>query len=113
LMSDKGVDVVVFPKKEDEQGIIIQAKHSQLDRRTGTEAVQEIVAARLWFEQKYDVKFSMAAATNTGFSENARTLAAVNGVELYERAWLRKQLETQGVTHTDVNLCELGRESAV
>ena len=113
FMSDKGVDVVVLPKKEGENGIIIQVKHSHLSRRPRKEAVNEVVTARLWFQQKYSLAFNMAVVTNTEFARSARSLGTVNGVEFYERSWLRKQLRKQGVTQTDINLCELERDRTV
>lgn len=58
--------------------IVVQCKSYK--GKVGVQAVQEVVAARMYYRT-----FRAAVATNSTFTKNARELARRCGVELWER----------------------------
>src|SRR5690606_35643051 len=75
--NDKGVDVVLL---NGENNFLLQVKQTR--SLVGREAIQEIVTAQKYYENKFKVKFQLKAVTNNDFSGTARLLGNANGVTL-------------------------------
>ena len=104
---DKGVDVVAHSRGSDTGGLLIQAKHRrQAGGKADKHAVDEILAAKPFYEEKYGATFQLAVITNCEFNKPARRYSRSQQVEMYERKWLLKNLKEYPVTWQDVNKCQ-------
>lgn len=103
---DKGADVVVHPMQSENPGLLIQVKQRNAGGRPGHEAVDEIVAAIRFYEEKYGTTFKPVVITNRTFTKEAHRLSRTNEVQIYERTWIIENLKQYPVTWTDVNLCQ-------
>ena len=70
------------------------------------EAVNEIIAAKPFYEEKYDTTFKPIVITNRTFTKKAHRLCSTNQVQMYERKWIIENLKQYPVTWTDINLCQ-------
>jgi SNF2 family DNA or RNA helicase/HJR/Mrr/RecB family endonuclease len=102
--NDKGVDVVAM---KDGESYLLQAK--QTISLVGNEAVQEIYAAKNYYEGKFGESFKLAVISNSNFSSSAETLSRTNQVSLIRRSQLEKMISENGVTIQDVNKHESQR----
>jgi len=80
LTGDYGADLIL---KKGGEKIIVQAKRYR--QKVGNSAIQEIVAAKGYYEAD-----KCMVITNSYFTQNAIDLAAANNVELWDRDDLRK-----------------------
>ena len=104
---DKGVDVVARQRGNETEGFLIQAKHRrQVGGKADRHAVDEILAAKPFYEEKYGATFQLAVITNREFNKPARQYSRSEQVEMYERKWLLKSLKEYPVTWQDVNKCQ-------
>jgi len=103
---DKGADVVVIG---DGDSFLIQAK--QTSKIVGKEAVQEIVAAKKFYDSKYKNDFNLVVITNNKVStgETVKALVISNKVELIERKKLKEWLNDCTISFKDVDLQERKR----
>ena len=101
---DKGADVIAHKRQADSCGLLIQVKQCRNDRKPGSSAVREIVAAKPFYQEQYDTNFQPMVITNREFTKQARQLSSQNQVEMYERKWLMQSLKKYPVTWKDVNL---------
>ena len=103
---DKGADVVVIG---DGDSFLIQAK--QTSKTVGKEAVQEIVAAKKFYDSKYKNDFNLVVITNNKVStgETVKALVISNKVELIERKKLKEWLNDCTISFKDVDLQERKR----
>ena len=107
---DKGADVVAHQRgKEETGGLLIQAKHRQKGRRSGRQAVDEVLEAKPFYEEKYGANFRLAVITNREFNKPVHRYSRPRLVEMYERKWLIKNLKKYPVTWQEVNTSELQR----
>ena len=95
--NDKGVDLVIIKKGEN---YLLQAK--QTKSLVGNEAVQEIYAAKIYYEEKFMEKFKLEVITNSDFSSSAETLSRANQVSLIRRNQLETLISNNVVTMQDV-----------
>ena len=100
---DKGADVVVHPRQNESTGILIQAKQRREGGKSGNDAVEEILAAKPYYEKEYGIIFQLAVLTNRTFNNPARQYAESKQVKVYERKQLLKSLTQFPVTWQDVN----------
>lgn len=100
---DKGADVVAFQNENRTDGLLIQAKQRKADTKPGSEAIDEVIAAKSFYEEKHGIIFTSAVITNRKFNRTAQRDARNKQVKVYERKWIRKSLEKYGVTHTDID----------
>ncbi len=100
---DKGADVVASQRGNKTSGLLIQAKHRQEGGRSGRDAVDEVLAAKPFYEEKYGTTFQPAVITNREFNKPARQYSHSEQVEMYERKWLIQALKQYPVTWQDVN----------
>ena len=101
---DKGADVVARQRGNEAGGLLIQAKHRrQADGKADKYAVDEVLAAKPFYEEKYGTTFQLAVITNREFNRPARHYSRSEQVEMYERKWLIKNLKQYPVTWSDVN----------
>ncbi len=101
---DKGADVIARPHGNETEGLLIQAKHRrQAGGKADRHAVDEILAAKPFYEEKYGATFQLAVITNREFNKPARRYSRSEQVEMYERKWLLKNLKEYSVTWQDVN----------
>ena len=100
---DKGADVVARQRGNETGGLLIQAKHRQEGGKSGRDAVDEILAAKPFYEKEYGTIFQPAVITNREFNKPARRYSRSEQVEVYERKWLMKNLKQYPVTWQDVN----------
>ena len=101
---DKGADVVAHQRgKEETGGLLIQAKHRQKGGKSGHQAVDEILAAKPFYEERYGTTFQLAVITNREFNRPTRRYSHSEQVETYERKWLMQNLKKYPVTWQDVN----------
>ncbi len=100
---DKGADVVACQREEGIDGLLIQAKHRQVDGKSGREAIDEVLAAKPSYEKEYGTTFQLAVITNREFNRPARRYSRSEQVEMYERKWLVENLKQYPVTRQDVD----------
>ena len=103
---DKGADVVVHPGQVENSGLLIQVKQRQVGGKPGNDAVNEIIAAKPFYEEKYGATFQLVVITNRTFTREARELSRANEVQINERKWIIENLQQYPVTWMDVNLCQ-------
>ena len=106
---DKGADVVAHQRgKEETGGLLIQAKHRrQTGGKVDRHAVDEVLAAKSFYEEKYGATFQLAVITNREFNKPARRYSSSHWVKMYEREWLIQNLKQYSVTWQDVNKSQL------
>lgn len=104
---DKGADVIVHPRQGDSCGLLIQVKQRPEGEKPGGDGVDEILAAKPFYEEKYDTTFQPIIITNREFTKEAHQRGKVNQVDMYERKWLMQSLEQHPVTWQEVNHCQL------
>lgn len=102
--NDKGVDVVAMKNGEN---YLFQAK--QTISSVGNEAIQEIYAAKNYYENRFNEKFQLLVITNSSFSSSAETLARANHINLIKRNQLDKLITEYDVTIQDVTRHETQR----
>ena len=100
---DKGADVVAFQNENRADGLLIQAKQRKADTKPGSEAIDEVIAAKSFYEEKHGITFTPAVITNRKFNRTAQRDARNKQVTVYERKWIKKSLEKYGVTHMDID----------
>jgi len=100
---DKGADVVAFENKNRTDGLLIQAKQRKADTKPGSEAIDEVIAAKSFYEEKHGITFTPAVITNRKFNRTAQRDARNKQVTVYERKWIKKGLEKYSVTQTDID----------
>ena len=103
---DKGADVIAYHSQKGTGGLLIQVKQRKEGGKPGNEAVDEILAAKPFYEEKYDSTFQPIVITNREFTKRARRHGAANHVSTYGRKWLRRSLRQHPVTWREVNLCQ-------
>ncbi|MGZ3770494.1 MAG: SNF2-related protein [Bdellovibrio sp.] len=98
---DNGCDIVCMGSQKN---LIVQVKHNQTGKPTGTKAIQEIRGAKSHYENKYGVLFDLVAATNTIFSVTAESLA-INGdlVNLITKTELDTFLKRHRIFLSDIS----------
>ena len=104
---DKGADVVARQRANETEGFLIQAKHRrQIGGKADRHAVDEILAAKPFYEEKYGTTFKLAIITNREFNKPARRYSHSQQVKMYERKHLIENLKQYPVTWQDVNKCQ-------
>ena len=103
---DKGADVVAHQREDGTGGLLIQAKHRQEGGKSGGAAVDEILSAKPFYEERYGTTFQPVVITNREFNKPARKYSHAKQVEMYERKWLVQNLKKHLVTWQDVNRCQ-------
>ena len=106
---DKGADVIAHQCQDESNGLLIQVKQRKEGSKPGGDAVDEILAAKPFYEERYGAGFQSVIVTNREFTRRARRHAKANGVLMHERKWLKQSLKRHSVTWTEVNLCQLQR----
>ena len=109
VSGDKGADVVAFHSQEETNASLIQVKQRKEGSKPGGDAVDEILAAKPFYEEKYGAGFQLVIVTNREFTKQARRHAKANDVLMHERKWLKQSLKRHPVTWREVNLCQLQR----
>ena len=99
---DKGADVVARQRGNKTGGLLIQAKHRKEGGKSDRQAVNEVSAAKPFYEKEYGTTFQLAVITNREFNKPARRYSRSEQVEVYERKWLMQNLEQYPVTWQDV-----------
>lgn len=107
---DKGVDVIVHPVSMEDSGILIQVKHRKTNGKPGINAVQEIVAAKPFYEKEYGEGFQTAVVTNQSFTKEAHKLSRANKVHMHDRKWLIQNLKQYSVSRMDIDRCWIRRK---
>ena len=103
---DKGADVIARQHGNEAGGVLIQAKHRrQAGGKSDKHAVDEILAAKPYYEKEYGTTFQLAVITNREFNKPARRYSHSRQVETYERKELIENLKEHPVTWQDVNRC--------
>ena len=101
---DKGADVIAHSHQGETSDLLIQVKQRKESGKPGREAVSEIVAAKPFYEEKYDTSFQPMVITNREFTKEARQFSRANQVQMQERKWLMQNLKKYPVTWKDINL---------
>ncbi len=101
---DKGADVIAHSHRGETSGLLIQVKQRKEGGKPGSEAVNEIVAAKPFYQKKYDTTFQPMVITNREFTKEARQLSRANQVKMHERRWLMQNLKKYPVAWKDINL---------
>lgn len=102
--NDKGVDVVALKNGEN---YLFQAK--QTKSLVGNDAIQEICAAKNYYESKFDEIFQLYVISNSDFSSSAEILARTNSINLIKRPHLDKLILEYDVTIQEVTKHEAQR----
>lgn len=100
---DKGADVIVHPLQSESTGLLIRVKKSHAVSKPGSEAVNEIIAAKPFYEEKYSTTFQPVVLTNQTLIKEAHNLSRTKNVQIYERKWIIKNLKQYPVTRIDIN----------
>ena len=100
---DKGADVIAHSYREEMSDLLIQVKQRQAGGKPGGEAVNEIVAAKSFYEEKYNTIFQPMVITNREFTKEARRLSQANQVQMNERKWLMQNLKKYPVMWKDIS----------
>jgi SNF2 family DNA or RNA helicase/HJR/Mrr/RecB family endonuclease len=106
--NDKGVDIVVLKNGEN---YLIQAK--QTKSLVGNDAVQEICAAKKYYENQFKEQFKLMAITNNDFSSSAMILAKSNEIELFNRTHFENLINNYDITLKDINKVESQRMTRI
>lgn len=101
---DRGADVLLFSEKNN---YLIQVKHTS--KSVDMKAVQEIVAAKKYYEDIKQVTFGLKVVTNGEFTTAAKELSESNSVELISRSKLLMLQNEQKVTENEVLEMEMRR----
>ena len=101
--NDKGADVIVHPLQSDSTGLLIRTKKSHAGSKPGSDAVNEIIAAKPFYDEKYSTTFQPVVFTNQIFNKEAHDLSRKMKVQMYERKLIIKTLKHHHVTRTDLN----------
>ena len=117
LWAAGGADVVLTPAAHDrgadvaalsgDSGTLIQVKQS--GGTVGVQAVQEIVAARPFYQQYLDAPLDLAVVTNGSLTQAACRLAAENDVRVFSRTDLKELILSYPVTIADLSTRERQR----
>ena len=103
---DKGADVIAYQNQGEASGLLIQVKQRKEGSKPGNDAVDEIIAAKSFYEVRFNRTFQPIIITNREFTRQACRHAASNHVTMYERKWLKRSLKQHPVTLREVNLCQ-------
>lgn len=103
---DKGADVIVHQDGAGGGGLLIQVKQRQAGGKPSSEAVDEILAAKPFYEEKHGTTFALRIITNREFTKEARQRSRANQVEMHERKWLLQHLKQYPVTWEELNKCQ-------
>ena len=103
---DKGADVIAHSHRGEMSDLLIQVKQRKESGKPGSEAVNEIIAAKPFYEEKYDTTFQPMVITNREFTKEARQLSRANQVQTHERKWLMQSLKKYPVTWKDISLVQ-------
>ena len=106
---DKGADVVAYQDQRETNGLLIQVKQRKEGNKPAGDAVDEIVAAKPFYEEKCGAPLQLIVVSNREFTRQARRHGEANHVEMYGRKWLKKSLREHPVTWAEVNRCQLQR----
>ena len=101
---DQGADVAAF---SDDGNVLLQVKQSS--GSVGVSAVQEVVAARAFYEEYFGETLDLGVVTNADLTASALSLARDNGVVTMGRDVLTALLEEHPVTIADVAAAERRR----
>jgi SNF2 family DNA or RNA helicase/HJR/Mrr/RecB family endonuclease len=100
---DKGADVIAYPRQGENAGLVIQVKQRKETGKPGSEAVDEIVAAKPFYEKRYDTTFQPMVITNREFTKEVRQFSRKNQVQMHERKWLMQSLKKHPVMWKDIS----------
>ena len=103
-INDWGNDIVAMGHGENENAMI-QCKHKQWPAKSGVgnSAVQQVISAKVQYENQYQVKFKdLLAITNGNFTDAAKIQANANSVRLIDRPKLELLLEQYPLAIEDV-----------
>jgi len=95
---DRGADLVLTSKLKN---YLVQVKHTK--KKNSNAAIQEVVAAKKYYENERQVDFNLIVITNGDFTSFAKELAFSNNVKLISRNELLKMNEQCFVTHKMVH----------
>ena len=65
--------------------------------------MDEIVAAKPFYEEKYDTIFQPMVITNREFTKEARQFSRANQVQMHGRKWLMQNLKKYPVMWKDIS----------
>ena len=100
---DKGADVIAHSHRGETSDLLIQVKQRKEAGKPGSEAVDEIVAAKPFYEEKYDTIFQPMVITNREFTKEARQFSRANQVQMHGRKWLTQNLKKYPVMWKDIS----------
>jgi len=106
--NDKGVDVIAF---KDGENYLIQAKQSK--SLIGNDGVQEIAAAKNYFDKKFDLDFKLILLSNSDFTSAAELLAKPNRIILVNKLLFERMVIENGISIQDVHSQESKRMKIV
>ena len=100
---DKGADVIAHSHQGETFDLLIQVKQRKEGGKPGSEAVDEIVAAKPFYEKRYDTTFRPIVITNREFTKEARQFSRANQVQMHGRKWLIQNLKKYPVMWKDIS----------
>lgn len=100
---DKGADVIAHSHQGETSDLLIQVKQRKEGGKPGNDAVDEIVTAKPFYEERYDTTFQPMVITNREFTKEARRFSRANQVQVVERKWLMQNLKKYPVTWKDIS----------
>ena len=103
---DKGADVVAYQRQEESSGLLIQVKQRKEGSKASGDAVDEIVAAKPFYEKKCGMPLQLIVVSNREFTRQARRHGEAHHVKVHGRKWLKNSLKERPVTWSEVNRCQ-------
>ena len=100
---DKGADVIAHSHQGEMSDLLIQVKQRKEGGKPGSEAVDEIVAAKPFYEEKYDTTFQPMVITNRTYTKEVRQFSRANQVQMHGRKWLMQNLKKYPVMWKDIS----------
>ncbi|MCK5716243.1 MAG: restriction endonuclease, partial [Thiomargarita sp.] len=94
--NDKGCDVVLISPKKN---MLVQCKATSQMALRGDSFVREIQGAQTWYENKMATQFTfLTVITNAhSYSNEAKKIAKMYSVELFDYNWLKKRLQQHSI----------------
>ena len=102
--NDKGVDIVILKNGEN---YLIQAK--QTKSLVGNDAIQEVCAAKRYYEVKFREQFKLMTITNNDYCSSALILAKSNDIRLLNRKHLDELVSKNDLIMQDIHKIESQR----
>ena len=106
--NDKGADVIALSNS---RNYLIQVKQSKYP--INDSAIGEVLKAKGYYKNLYDERFYLTVATNSMLNENAKIMSKNNGINIYDRANIKKFLGHEKLFLSEISSIEEKRKDKI